>query len=169
MKREIAEKWWAEHFAELPLIGYVPVSSTAGPGANSSVSSRTPFESANHGPLRGLDNAVRLVLYDQIVVLYLTQTELHVVSTGGMWKRRPRELRHSIDRSGLRVQWFDYSELKTGWRNFLIQIPDGTWMGVASATMILGRDTAAKHGADTLIDWLGADAVEIDWRNPPAL
>ncbi len=150
------------------------VASSAANAGNDAVgpsvsSAKSPYNMAVHGELRGLDRAQRLVYHERVVCLFLTDSQLVVTSVRGQFKVKPHEVLHTIDRAGLRCQWFDYQAAGNHTRNFVIRVPDGTWIGVGTGTKLLGKENRMAAFADDFTEQLGDTAIEIDWRNPPPL
>jgi len=101
--------------------GFIVASSSAGGGGDevgaSISSSKALYNMAVHGELRGLDREQRLVSHQRVVCLFLTDTQLVVASVRGSFKVKPNEVLHTIERSGLRCEWFDYDSSGTNFRN----------------------------------------------------
>lgn len=173
MKHDVARSWFSDRFPQDTLRAVIQAGSSAGGGGDeigaSTSSSKSLYNMAVHGELRGLDRQRRLVYHERSVCLYLTDGQLLVSSIRGQFKMRPNELLHTIDRTGLRCEWFDYEETGNRSRNFIFHIADGTWMGVATATKALGRETKLSELVNDFVEQLGTSATEIDWRNPPPL
>ncbi len=149
---------------------FLVASSSAGGGGldgESANLSKALYNMSVHGELRGLDREQRLVYHLRVVCLFLSDTQLVVASVGGQFKVRPKEVLHTIERASLRCEWFDYESMGTRSRNFVIRIPDGTWMAVGTGTKILGKENQMSALAADFTEQLGA--TEIDWRNPPPL
>lgn len=150
---------------------FLVASSSAGGGGDevdaSISSSKALCNMAVHGELRGLDREQRLAYHQRVVCLFLTDRQLVVSSVRGQFKVRPNEVLHTFERVGLLCEWFDYASSGNHFRNFVIRIPDGTWMAVGTGTKILGKETKMSAYAAEFTEQLGA--TEIDWRNPPPL
>ncbi|MEZ5382482.1 MAG: hypothetical protein R2754_11905 [Microthrixaceae bacterium] len=131
--------------------------------------SPAPYDINHHGGLRGLDPERRLAYRERSVYLFLTDSQLLVASAGGQFRVRPKKLLFGLDRAGLRCEWFDYSELKTRYRNFMFFLPDGQWMGIGVQVVVFGKENQWATRCDEFVAQLGAAASEIDWRNPPPL
>ncbi len=171
MKLDVAQSWFADRFGPDTLRAFIVASSAAGGGTDevgaSISSSKSLYNMSVHGELRGLDRERRLVYHQRVVCLFLTDHQLVVSSVRGQFKVKPNEVLHTIERSGLRSEWFDYEDAGTRTRNFVIRIPDGTWMAVGTGTKLLGKENKMSALADDFVTELGAS--EIDWRNPPPL
>lgn len=170
MKLNVAESWFADQFPRATMRGFIVASSSAGGAGDLEGSldlSKSLYNMAVHGELRGLDRERRLVYHQRIVCLFLTDSQLVVASVRGQFKVKPNEVLHTIERAGLRCEWFDYASTGNHLRNFVIRIPDGTWLAFGTATKILGKTTQMAAFAANFTVQLGA--TEIDWRNPPPL
>jgi len=171
VKLDVAQSWFSDGFAQDTMRGFIVASSSANSGGDldgsTFSSAKAPYNMAMHGELRGLDREQRLVYHERVVCLFLTDHQLIVTSVRGQFKVKPNEVLHTIDRAGLRCEWFDYQAAGNHTRNFVIRIPDDTWLAVGTGTKILGKENKMAAVAENFTEQLGA--TEIDWRNPPPL
>lgn len=171
MKLDVVQSWFSERFPQDTMQAFVQSITAAGGGdealGGSSSTSKSLYNMAVHGELRGLDRDQRLAYHERSVCLILSDTQLVVSSVRGQFRMKPNEVLHTIDRTGLISEWFDYEEMGNGFTNLILRIPDGTWIAGGVGTKVFGKEKAMATFATEFVEQLGA--TEIDWRNPPPL
>lgn len=167
MKLETAQAWFGSQFPQQALRAFVVASSAPHQLDAESITSDSLREINSHGRVRGFDDTQRLVAYERVVCLFLTDGHLIVSSVGGALRVKPKDHLHTFDRNQLRCEWFDDEQTGNRIRNWVFFLPNSQWMAVATGTKILGKEPRMAGFADTFLQQLDASATQIDWRNPP--
>jgi hypothetical protein len=169
MKREKVDAWLREIAPGEPLVECLVGGPINGESmdASDSPGSRHPADLQVQVGMRGYDPVRRIAPFSNLCAA-LTPSRLLIASVGGMWGARPKDLLCEAERGDFTCEWWinDVSEAPFhAYYNAVFRFRDGSWAALGCATKLLGKTVAAAADAERFREALGADGVNIDWRN----
>ena len=168
MQRDRVESWIVEHFPGEMLAAYAVGGPANGDDPTSHSRSRHPADLQSVIEARGLDRDRRIGLGHRNLVVVLTDHRLAVVSVGGAFRVRPKELLHTAPPGAVTCEWWDNEESGrpfNAFRNLILRFDDGRWAGVGVPVKLLGKTVKGAELGPELVAALGDAATEIDWRD----